>query len=332
MVLRDGAFPFGGAVEIFSQIIRDFSRLPGIESWQTMQDLFQQAASRKPQHWLIPVHACEAVGGSPEQAIPAVLAVGCAHVGILLVDDMLDDDPRGEFRRLGMPMSANLACAFQAAALHAAGQCASEPVSQLAVLRGFNEIFLSTAFGQFLDVQAPKDEPAYWQVAQMKSAPFFGAAFHVGALAGGGPLKTLEQWKRLGHIYGEIIQIYDDIHDVMETPASPDWIQGRTPLPILFARIVEHPQRDDFLALCRHIHSSMALQEAQDILIRCGAVSYCVDQILRRYQAAQAVSDELALPSKGTLDALLHDLIAPVQRLFESPSLQPHAYKSALES
>lgn len=319
-------------MEIFSQIARDFSILPGMESWQTMQDLFQQAASRKPKHWLIPVWACEAVGGTREQAIPAMLAVGCAHVGILLVDDMLDDDPRGEFHRLGMPMSANLACAFQAAALYAAGQCAADPVLKLAVLRSFNEMFLSTAYGQFLDVQAPMDESVYWRVARTKSSPFFGAALQVGALSGGATIKALEQLKNLGHLYGEIIQIYDDIHDAMEIPANPDWLQGRFPLPILFARTVEHPERGDFLAMCQHISSNAALQEAQDILIRCGAISYCVDQILRRYQVAQNLLDELTLPSKGMLDTLIRDLIVPVQRLFESPKLQRHPAASTKDS
>jgi geranylgeranyl pyrophosphate synthase len=108
-------------------------------------------------------------------------------------------------------------------------------------------MFLSTAFGQFLDVQAPADESDYWQVTKTKSSPFFGAALQVGALAGGGTLETAEQLKKLGCLYGEMIQIHDDMHDSMETPANPDWIQGRSPLPILFASQVKHPEQERFV-------------------------------------------------------------------------------------
>ncbi len=124
-------------MDIFSHVIRDFSVLPSIESWTEAQLLFQQAAFRKPDHWLIPVRACEAVGGLQEQAIPAVLAMGCAHIGILLVDDMLDSDPRGDYHRLGMPVSANLACAFQAASLHAVSQSVQDPTSRICCIEEF---------------------------------------------------------------------------------------------------------------------------------------------------------------------------------------------------
>ena len=138
-------------MDLFSQVVHDFSVLPNMESWPAAQTLFQRASSRKPNHWLLPVRACEAVGGAQDQALPAMLAVGCAHVGILLVDDMLDADPRGAYHPLGMPEVSNLACAFQAAALRAIGQCSQDPASSLVALTSFNAMFLSTAFGQFLD-------------------------------------------------------------------------------------------------------------------------------------------------------------------------------------
>ena len=83
--------------------------------------------------------------------------------------------------------------------------------------------------------------------------------------------------QKLGGIYGEMIQIHDDMHDAMETPANPDWVQGRSPLPILFASLVSHPEQKRFLALVQNITEPAALQEAQDILIRWGAISYCAD-------------------------------------------------------
>jgi len=305
-------------MDLFSHAIRDFSVLPYMKSWDEAQTLFQQAASRKPDHWLIPVRACEAVGGAQEHAISAVLAMGCAHIGILLVDDMLDGDPRGDYHRIGMPASANLACAFQARSLHAIAQSVQDQTSKLVALNSFNEMFLSTAFGQFLDVQAPVDESAYWKVAQTKSSPFFSAALQLGALAGGGTLDTAEQLRKVGCLYGEMIQIHDDMHDSMETPANPDWIQGRFPLPILFASLVEHPEQERFLKLSRNITDPVALQEAQEILIRCGAISYCADQLIRKHRTAKGLLNRISLFDLEPVASLLDEVIAPVHELLKA--------------
>jgi geranylgeranyl pyrophosphate synthase len=304
----------------FAQVVYHFSIIPRMESWQAAQSIFQQAAARRPNHWLLPVRACEAVGGSLELAIPAMLAVGCAHVGIVLVDDLLDADPRGEYHHLGMPACANLACAFQSAALYAIGQSSQDPTARSVALDRFNAMFLATAFGQFLDAgaQTPADEASYWRVTQAKSSPFFGAALQAGALAGGGTLQTAEQLNQLGCLYGEMIQIHDDMHDSMETPANPDWVQGRSPLPILFASVVNHPEQQHFLALSRRISEPDVLQEAQEILIHCGAISYCADQLLRKHQAAKEILDGITLLNYAPIASLLDEVIAPVHKLLEA--------------
>jgi geranylgeranyl pyrophosphate synthase len=160
-------------------------------------------------------------------------------------------------------------------------------------------------------------------VVENKSMPFYACAFHLGALFAEVPMETARDIKRLGELYGAMIQIHDDLHDTMEIPANPDWMEARAPLPILFAKTVDHPEREKFMRLCRNISADGALAEAQEILIRCGAVSYCVDQLLRRHQTAQALLDELTLPSKGTLESLIHDLVAPINRLFETLGIQP---------
>ena len=72
------------------------------------------------------------------------------------------------------------------------------------------------------------------------------------------------------------------------------------------------------MELYKNISAENALQEAQEILIRCGAVSYCVDQLLRRHQAAQAILDEIPLHNKAAVDSVISAIIAPVQRLFDT--------------
>jgi len=305
-------------MEIFDEVADFFRSLPAAKNWKEAQSLFIRIAEGKPDHWRMPALACKAVGGAEAAAIPAVTAIACAHIGIILVDDMLDADPRGEHQRIGQPAAANLACAFQAASLEALARAQIPNDARLAAMEGMNAMFLSTALGQFWDVQIPNYEAAYWRVTQTKSSPFFGAALQIGGLMGGAPIETATRLKELGELYGEIIQIHDDLEDSLAIPANPDWLLGRAPLPILFAKLVDHPDRARFLELCRDIAAPNALEEAQEILIRCGAVAYCVDQLQQRDESARALLGAIPLARREILDGLFERAIAPVRKLFEA--------------
>jgi geranylgeranyl pyrophosphate synthase len=104
----------------------------------------------------------------------------------------------------------------------------------------------------------------------------------------------------------------------METPANPDWIQRRFPLPILFASLVEHPKQERFLDLNLHIDHPDALQEAQEILIQCGAISYCVDQLIRKHEQAEELMHRIPLAKPTPLISLLDEVIAPVHELLKA--------------
>ena len=78
------------------------------------------------------------------------------------------------------------------------------------------------------------------------------------------------------------------------------------------------------MELCQNISAEDALQEAQEILVHCGAISYCVDQLLHRYQAVQAVLNKTSFPNKGAVDSLIETVIAPVWKLFETLHLSPN--------
>ena len=310
-------------MNIYAATVDYISDLPVLKAWPDTKSLLERAASKQPRHWRLPVTACEAVGGSAEQAVPASAALACAQIGILLIDDMLDEDPRGEYHRIGEAQAANFAATFMSAGLEAISQSAAQPETKLAAMKSLNQMILTTAFGQYLDCQNPADENAYWRVVESKSAPFFGSAFHLGALFGGASNDAAEKVERIGRLYGGMIQIHDDMNDCMATPAGPDWIQGRCPLPILFAQTVDHPQRSRFLELRQHVSDANALLEAQEILIHCGAVSYCVDQLLRRQRAAQAVLAGTPLIRREVIEPVLNELVGPVYRLFEAMGNPP---------
>ena len=312
-------------MDIYQTTTECLLKLPIFDSWHEMGSILRRSAGTRPRDWELPVIACEALGQAREKAIPACAALACAQISIILVDDMLDDDPRGEYHRIGHGRAANFAVAFQAAGAQALLESGSSPKVRFEALTSLSQMMSTTAFGQELDIQNPADENSYWQIVKNKSAPFYGCAFHLGALFGGATDFTSNGLKQLGELYGEMIQIHDDLNDTMAVPANPDWLQGRQPLPILFAQSVEHPQRARFIELCQNISAENALQEAQEILIRCGAVSYCVDQLLRRHQAAQAILDEIPLHNKATVDSVIAAIIAPVERLFHALGVSPQA-------
>jgi geranylgeranyl diphosphate synthase, type I len=308
-------------MDLYARIQAHLASQPVFQTWPDMHSILERASATRPHDWQLPLLTCQAVGGAPESALAGACAIACAQISIILIDSMLDGEPNGEHQRLGQPAAANLALAFQAAALEALAATDREPTARLAALQAVNAMALTTALGQYLDTQNPADEAAYWRVVKTKSAPFFGAAFQVGALLGGARLDVAEQLKTLGHLYGEMIQIHDDLNDTLAIPANPDWTLNRSPLTILFAQVVEHPERKRFLELRARLNQAVdpeALAEAQSILIQSGAVSYGVAQLLSRHQQATSLLGAIQLQDTQGMVALLEELVTPIWKLFES--------------
>lgn len=308
---------------LYDQTNQYLSQLPLLQAWPEMGSFVLGAASKEPHDWWLPVIGSEAVGGSQRVAIPAVASIAALQASIILIDDMLDADPRGYHHQIGQPAAANLASALQALSLQAIAHAPLPAPTQAAIMHSLGQMMCQTAHGQQLDVQNPQDEAGYWRVVATKSTPFFSTALFIGALCGGAEPKQAAIITEVGRLYGAMIQIHDDLHDTMAVPAGPDWLQSRSPLPILFAQTVPHPERATFMALRQQAANPEALHTAQEILLHCGAVSYAVDQIWRRYQKAQRLAESLPAPGPEKLGELLWRLMEPVQKLLEAAGGTP---------
>ena len=298
-------------MDIYQSTVDYLLALPSLDSWDEMWTILQRAASMRPRDWQLLLIACQSLGEPTERVIPARAALACAQTSIILVGDMLDDDLRGEYRRIGSGRASNFALAFQSAGVDALMRCGASSPVRLAALSSLNRMMLTTAYGQELDFQNPTDEDSYWRVLENKSAPFYGCAVQLGATLAEAKTKVTENMEQPGRVYGEMIQIHDDLNDSMAVPANPDWLQKRRPLPILFALTVEHPDRRRFIEVYENISTENALLEAQEILIHCGALSYCVDQLLHRYQNAQKLLNKIPLPNPEVLNPLLEAVRNP---------------------
>lgn len=118
-----GEFPtslfVGINMDIYESTIDYLLTFPTFDSWHEMKTILQRAASLRPRDWQLPITACETIGKPAEKALPASAALACAQISIILVDDILDNDPRGEYHRIGSGRASNFALAFQAAGMDA---------------------------------------------------------------------------------------------------------------------------------------------------------------------------------------------------------------------
>ena len=101
-------------MDIYQTTTEYLLKLPIFDSRHEMESILQRSAATRPRNWELPLITCEALGQAREKAIPACAALACAQISIILVDDMLDNDPRGEYHRIGNGRAANFAIAFQA--------------------------------------------------------------------------------------------------------------------------------------------------------------------------------------------------------------------------
>lgn len=302
----------------FEEIKAQVRAIPEVAAWPEMLELIERVGHREGLSvWDYPVAACRAVGGAAEDALPGAAAVFCSLLSIHLVDDLLDEDPRGDHIRLGVGPAANLALAFQAAGHRLLDASGADARIRCGLHATFARIGLATAFGQSLDLHDLRGEDDYWRVVEAKTPPLFGAAFRLGALLGGAPEELADQIEQWGNVLGRFIQVSDDLSDALQVPPRTDWHRRSNNLPILFAMTAQHPDRDRFVELASRYEDPESLDEAQKILLRSGAVSYCAFKMIEISREAQERLARLSLENPQPLEELLSSNLRPLYRLFE---------------
>lgn len=286
------------------------------EEWPEYHLLLDNFYARNSNHCELVVATCKAVGGDQSRAISSVAAIAGLHTSIVMIDDLLDNDERFDSMNLSQGDIANLSSAILAAGLNAVFQSGLDGAVQFQIVQQINQAVMATAAGQYWDTHSTlSTEADYWRNAQLKSGPFFGAAFAVGALAGGAPLQLADGYKNLGGLYGEMVQVNDDLHDCFLVPAARDWFSGQFTLPLLYASTVDHPEKQAFLELRSGVDDPQKLEQAQTILIRCGAVSYCIHCLMQYYERVKTLVAELSPVNPAPLQDVFGSLIAPALRV-----------------
>lgn len=311
----------------FERMKQRILAVPEVAAWPQMVGIIERATHQQYRSlWDYSFISCRAVGGAEEAAVPGAAAIFCSLASIHLVDDMLDEDPRGEHHVLGVGNAANLALAFQAAAQRVLDELSQDPATRAALQVSLARMSLATAFGQNLDARELSTEEEYWHTVEAKSPPLFGTAFHLGARFGGAPAEVADALDRLGGVIGLFIQVSDDLIDALKVPAGADWHRRHNSLPLLYALTAEHPEREEFERLSARAETDPeALAEAQKILLRSGAVSYCALKLIELSRHARELLAVIPLQDPEPIRRLLEHQMKPLERLFRSVGVETPA-------
>jgi geranylgeranyl diphosphate synthase type I len=160
----------------------------------------------------VTVLACEAVGGSPDDAVDFAVGIELVHNASLVIDDIID---RSAVRRgtpsaweafgYGPAIVASDGLLGEAFALFSEDERAMRIVAEAMVELGEGE---ATEL-----VDRPETEAEYMELARRKTGVLFRAAAELGAVAGGADAFTVESLGDYAERVGVAFQIRDDVLD-----------------------------------------------------------------------------------------------------------------------
>jgi len=172
------------------------------------------------------------VGGRPEQALGAAVAVELVHAYSLVHDDLpcMDDAQLRRGRPCvhvlwgeGMAVLAGdglLTLAFEVLAAHTPREC---PVGTMVAALGEAAGWAGMVGGQVEDLAAEGQAPELERVRRIhlgKTAAMMGVSLRLGALSGGASAADAKALAGVGRDFGLAFQIVDDLLDVQGTTAE----------------------------------------------------------------------------------------------------------------
>ncbi len=196
--------------------------------------------------------ACEAVGGNPEDALPAAAALELLHNFSLIHDDIEDDSRTRRHRPTvwtlwGIPQAINVGDGMYSLAYRALLRLREKDLSPELVLDAA-ERFVSTCValteGQYLDMSFEErmnvTTAEYLQMVEGKTAALISTSAYLGALVGGADRATASRYSVFGRQLGIAFQMEDDIlgiwgdEKVTGKPAAGDILEKKKTLPVIF--------------------------------------------------------------------------------------------------
>ena len=294
---------------------------------------------------LLGLLAYQSLAGEYRKALPGAAAVELGHNFSLVHDDIEDVDSERHHRptlwaRWGVPLAINAGDTLFALSRMALYRLPREGVSAekvLDLLRVYDETCLTLCEGQYLDISFESrldvSVEEYLEMAGKKTASLISAAIQTGAMVASDDPQVVDAYRRFGHHLGLAFQMADDLLGAFGTSAQTgkreagDIAKRKKTLPVIWAlqnakgddgarlRVVYRPMepsRNGHAAVGEDLLDEETVEEVLEILVRCGARDYALQEA-RRYRDL-AVTDLLALPivqeRRETLERLVAAIIA----------------------
>ena len=197
--------------------------------------------------------ACEAVGGTSHEALPAAAAVELVHNFSLIHDDIQDQDRQRHHRPTiwalwGVPQALNDGNALYALAnttLLKLARNKAEPDRIVEASARLARSSLEMMQGQYLDIEFENrldvTTQEYLEMSARKTGALIACAMELGALVGSGEPGLVSAFAQYGRDIGRLFQIRDDILGVWGDEAATGKVTGgdirrkKKTFPIIYA-------------------------------------------------------------------------------------------------
>jgi geranylgeranyl diphosphate synthase type I len=163
--------------------------------------------------------ACEALGGNPQWALPAAVAVELIHNFTLIHDDIQDGDQLRRHRPAvwtiwGTGQGINAGDGMFAAAISSLLAPGPRPGRRTRAAHLLSAAVVQVVEGQCLDLalegRAGASQATYLRLATMKTGALIGAAMAAGAVLAGAPRAVWQRFDAAGRLLGLAFQVRDD--------------------------------------------------------------------------------------------------------------------------
>lgn len=238
--------------------------------------------------------SCAATGEAPEKALSISVAVAWLLLAMRWFDDLEDRDRPGSLAdKIGPAKAANLA---SAALTRAWGVLVEDDNLPREVCVEFSTATVKIAKGQHLDLDSVAVSlDTVWDTMAGKTGAAYAFATKAGGLAGNASMSIIEELGYYGEQLGVLLQLLDDLEGVFSPNGLGDLALNKINLPLMFALLADHPQRDRLRCIVRERQMAH-----QPLLVR-RILDSCDTRVFIAYAALQQRDEALdALSRLGT--------------------------------
>lgn len=270
---------------------------------------------------ILPLASCLAVNGNPQVAIPVAAALLAIGACLRILDDLEDQDRSGElWEEFGTARAWNYASVLNILAFNILARASLSPLVFERINRAFIDTCLRIAAGQSRDLAGmTRTIEDYWLTIEMKSGSAYATACATGAMVGTDNPQLIQACGIFGHHLGLAIQIFNDMESIWLPDGLTDLQQGKITLPLLYGLQVEHPEKDELIAIITANNIATCAAKIQKILDKIDTKSFLIWAALKeREQALKAISICPNFEGKSVLESYLTGMFGDLDLLLDN--------------